>query len=43
MHTSASHGAATHEQRTVFIGDSAPSMRPEYAPRLRVDERVARY
>jgi hypothetical protein len=30
MHTSASRGAATHDQRTVFIGESGMSMRPEY-------------
>jgi len=43
MHTSADGGGTMYDQRTVFIGESGPSMRPEYVPRLRVDVRVARY
>jgi hypothetical protein len=43
MHTSASCGAATHDQRTVFIGESGMSMRPGYPQRLLLDVRVARY
>jgi hypothetical protein len=42
MHTSASRGAATHDQRTVFIGESGSSMWPEYPPWFSVDVHVAR-